>query len=800
MTKISKQGWTVWLVIVFGLVLFQVKSASSSENIKTVGVQDNYAADVDTWSQELSTAKGIKVIAILLRRGEAYRALGHYDKAEEDFRSAQEKAKDNGNPLLETIAAQSLGYVYYLQQKPIMAEELLRSALETAKLMNQPDLAATCANRLGTVLFKQGQPEKARDLYIQALGFIDKAGDPFLRASLYRNLAHIEENDGEAFGYLYKARKITQTIESPLEQAQLLIGIASEAQSRDSADEQLEFRYDALNKGLSLAVNVGSNRLISLAAGKMGNLYERQSKFKGALTLTEQAFGVAQIINAHELLLQWEWQLGRILRAQGQREKAIFAFWRAVYHLQAIRQDIPTHAGEGCSSFRETHFPLYLELADMLLEQSEEETDAHISQNLLKEAQRAVEAIKQSQLSDYFKDPCIDALSQQIESLSSGTAVIYPIIFPDRLELLADIGGTLYRRTSSIKKEKVEQTITLLASNLRNRLFYKKTGQDVYSWLIDPFESLFEKQQVDTLIFVPDGVFRMLPIAALNDGENFLIEKYAVATEPGLSLLDPKPLPRGDMKTLLAGMSEPGPVVLNLPKKLWDTLCQTSLRTKDRGIRGLSIKKDQPKDSDNSSDASLTQGNAAAHVKQILALPGVDKEIEDLSQRLPNHVLMNKGFLLESFSGELREQNYRIIHIASHGFFGGSPEENFIMTYDKLLDMNHLENYIKQKQLAEKPVELITLSACQTAEGDDRSPLGLAGVALKSGARSVIGSLWPVSDQATQQLLSEFYQNLKDEKVSKAQALQQAQIKLIKNDNFKHPFYWSAFILVGNWL
>ena len=188
------------------------------------------------------------------------------------------------------------------------------------------------------------------------------------------------------------------------------------------------------------------------------------------------------------------------------------------------------------------------------------------------------------------------------------------------------------------------------------------------------------------------------------------------------------------------------------------------------------------------------------HVKKLLALPGVDKEIESLSKSLPNQTLMNKTFLMESFSKDLKQADFRIVHIASHGYFGGTPEQNFIMTYDKCLNMNQLEANIKPKQLAEHPVELITLSACQTAEGDDRSPLGLAGVALKSGARSVMGSLWPVSDQATQQLLTDFYLNLKNPDLSKAEALRRAQVKLIKTDGFEHPFYWSAFILVGNWL
>lgn len=790
----------VWGLVVLGLVALQVKSAGAADDMGTVAVQGTEAITVEDWSQQLSHATGKKTITLLLRRGEAYRSMGHYLKAAADFSAARDQAKTLEQPLLEIVAAQCLGFVYFLQQKMSMAQSLLSTALESAKSLGQRDLAAACANRLGTVSFHQGHVQKARKLYFEALDFNQNGDDFALRATLYRNLARIEKDNTLAFEHLYTAAKIAQAIESPYEQAQLFLGIAAEAQSRDSDNTRHAFRYDALNQAWLIAIGTGSPRLISQAAGRMGRLYETRNRFEDALTLTEQALEAAQILDAHELLLKWEWQRGRILRAQGDRKQAIAAHWRAVYHIQAIRQDIPNNYREGCASFRETHSPLYLELADMLLTQSGQETDTQVKQSLLKEAQQAVESIKRSQLRDYFKDPCIDALSQQIESLSPGTAVIYPIIFSDRLELLSDIGGELHRRTSKIKKDDLEQTVFLLAGNLRNGLFHKQLSQDVYAWLIAPLEALFSKHQIHTLIFVPDGVLRMLPIAALHDNQQFLVEKYAVATEPGLSLLDPKPLPRGDMRTLLAGMSEAGPVVLNLPKRYWNTLSQISLSQKDRGVRGLSITKEQLNSETRSTPDPLSQDKAVEHVKQMLRLPGVEKEINHLSQNLPNQMLFNKSFLLERFSRELKEKNYRIIHIASHGFFGGTPEQNFIMTYNKCLNMTLLEDYIKPKQLAAQPVELITLSACQTAEGDERSPLGLAGVALKSGARSVMGSLWPVSDTATQQLLSDFYLNLKDEKVSKAEALQKAQIKLLKRNEFNHPFYWSAFILVGNWL
>lgn len=162
--------------------------------------------------------------------------------------------------------------------------------------------------------------------------------------------------------------------------------------------------------------------------------------------------------------------------------------------------------------------------------------------------------------------------------------------------------------------------------------------------------------------------------------------------------------------------------------------------------------------------------------------------------------MLNEDLQKDRFSKELKEKAYKVIHIASHGFFGGAPEQNFIMTYDSILNMNQLEALIRPKQFAESPVELVTLSACQTAEGDDRSPLGLSGVALKSGARSALGSLWPVSDHAAQELLPIFYHFLENDSVSKAEALQKAQLMLMQDERFQHPYYWASFILIGNWL
>lgn len=121
------------------------------------------------------------------------------------------------------------------------------------------------------------------------------------------------------------------------------------------------------------------------------------------------------------------------------------------------------------------------------------------------------------------------------------------------------------------------------------------------------------------------------------------------------------------------------------------------------------------------------------------------------------------------------------------------------MTYDDLLTMDGLQTLLRAEDLREQPIELLTLSACQTADGDDRAPLGFAGAALKARAKSAMGTLWPVADEAAAALMPRFYSALAQAGTSKIKALQRAQIALLEQAKFRHPFYWAPFILVGSW-
>jgi CHAT domain-containing protein len=128
-------------------------------------------------------------------------------------------------------------------------------------------------------------------------------------------------------------------------------------------------------------------------------------------------------------------------------------------------------------------------------------------------------------------------------------------------------------------------------------------------------------------------------------------------------------------------------------------------------------------------------------------------------------------------------------------------EDTFVLTWDNRLNVKELGDLLQTRsQDTNTPIELLVLSACQTAKGDKRAPLGLAGVAVRSGARSTIATLWSVNDESAAQFMIEFYHQLAKSKVTKAQAVRLAQLKLLKKPEFENPFYWAPFVLIGNWL
>jgi CHAT domain-containing protein len=159
--------------------------------------------------------------------------------------------------------------------------------------------------------------------------------------------------------------------------------------------------------------------------------------------------------------------------------------------------------------------------------------------------------------------------------------------------------------------------------------------------------------------------------------------------------------------------------------------------------------------------------------------------------------LLNSEFTVARFQSEVRTGRYSVIHVATHGFFGDSARDSFLLAFDNIIHMDDLQNLISDNGSQNGAIELLTLSACDTATGDERAPLGFAGAAIRARARSVVGTLWAVSDAAAEQFMTTFYAALALQ--GKADALTQAQRALIRSPQFSHPYYWAPMVLIGDW-
>ena len=193
-------------------------------------------------------------------------------------------------------------------------------------------------------------------------------------------------------------------------------------------------------------------------------------------------------------------------------------------------------------------------------------------------------------------------------------------------------------------------------------------------------------------------------------------------------------------------------------------------------------------------------GGLTVSVEGFSALPAVQNELDMIAEMFTTTELRDQDFLGPTVSREMSEGNYSIVHMATHGQFKPDYRDSFILTYDGRMTMDMLEETVGARKYLNEPVELLMLSACETAVGDNRAALGLAGIALKAGARSAVATLWAINDEASSRLVGDFYRQLKDRSQSKAQALRQAQLILMSDNEYTHPVFWSPYLLLGNWL
>lgn len=772
------------------------QSGGAADRLKPDAV---HSQAIRQWSRQIDrrSASVTERTGALLHRAETYRSLGHYRQAGDDYKAALELADSRGLAIEAAIATLGLGEVALAQHQMGQAGRRLERAARQAQALAEPTLIAASANALGNLKVARGEEQAAAGDYRTALAAAIKAADSGLIASARVNLAAVSRSRGAKRRELEEAFAIAAGMPADTESVRLLLRIAYLARETGS---DWPLARQSLRKAASQAETAGLSREAAEALGLSADLAAPDGGSPEARRLLLQALQLAPI-DAYDLRYQWEWQLARGFEAAGDRRRALAAYRRAVGHLEKIRGEIPVEYAEGRSSFRETLEPLYLGLSDLLLQEAAATASAGTKQLLLREARNTLEQLKVDELRDYFRDACIQPLRQKVDAVDPATAVLYPVLFPDRLELILSAGGEMVQKTLPVERDSVELAAQVLALKLRYEQPIEPEARSLYDWLIAPIAPILRQRGIDTLVFVPDGALRTVPAAVLRGPDGYLIEDYVVATTPGLQLLQPRAFNRARPKTLIAGVSRPGPVIDELPDWWVSAMVQQHRRALGRGGEGEQRGASVPVQGRGSDQAAPRILRAARQEKiDALSLPGVAAEIDALSRRIPSEVLHNQDFVLERFVGEVEQHPYRVVHIASHGLFQGPPEQNFIVTYNHKLDMRRLAAALKPRELDSNPIEILVLSACQTAEGDDRTPLGLSGIALQSGARSALGSLWPVGDAATQELMQHFYSYLTDGGLGKAEALQKAQLTMLKQSAHARPSDWGAFILVGNWL
>jgi CHAT domain-containing protein len=597
----------------------------------------------------------------------------------------------------------------------------------------------------------------AQDMPLYAIAAFDDAlrlaepNDRALRASIGMNLARVlieEHVSGGLKGQLATAGRDIDILQDSSLKSRYYLTLGTlyrEAQVDLGMPATWRARaHDAYTRALQLA-NSGSGTLQSYALGYIGELYEDEERWVPALTYTRKAALAAQREGSDASLYRWQWQSGRILRAQGKPDEALHAYRLAKDTLAGIRLDVAERSDR---SFQRDVAPLYFELADLLLARTPLlASNEAIQQNLL-DVRNTLEQLKVAEVEDYFEDQCaVNENRTQLEQFAGDAAIVYPVLLEDRIELLLSLPGGLTQFTTRIDQQTFNNTIRQLRLALEDPgsgHAYRPYAEKLYEWLIAPLDAALAQAKTHTVVLVPGGALRTVPLAVLHDGERFLIEKYAVATSPGLTLTG-----RGK------GSDEAGTILVN----------------------------------------GLTES-----VGGFPALPHVADELDSIAALYPAQVNRDAAFTASSIEAELAEKPYSFVHIATHGQFHSDHRRSFLLAHDELITMDRLENFLGLRQYVSQPVDLLVLSACQTAAGDERAALGLAGIAVKSGAASVVASLWLINDESTATLVSEFYQQLRNGNVNKAKALQNAQLVLMQDERYMHPNYWAPFLLVGNWL
>ncbi len=785
-----------------------------------------------TWRQAADIYVKLKDDAGLTRNqinsAQALQTLGHYRQAEKTLTKVQQSLQKQPNSELKALGLRSLGNVFRVVGNLKASRQVLEESLNVATRWSQsePPSASHSSQAISDTLLSLGNTARAQKDTQAALKFYQQAEDAsasttrlqaqlnqlsllvetkqwdwakVLYPQIQAGLANLPPSRTAVYAQINFAQSLMKlgagglglgtreegtrgkggqggqggqgeelTIQNP--KSKIRLGKFGGTET-DTANFPQNFPNpqplasspsyspssvaQILSTAVQQAKSLGDKRAEAYALGSLGSLYEQTQQWNDAEKLTQEALFLAQSIDATDIAYRWQWQLGRIFREQGNIPDAIAAYSQAVKNLEFLRKDLVAINPQVQFNFRDEVEPVYRQLVDLLLQSPSENENLTLARN-------TIESLQLAELENFFRSACLNPQPELIDRVvdlgDRYTSVIYSIILPQRLEIVLKLPNQPLRHyATNISNTEVETTLEQLQQYLREpdrTNDVQKLSALVYSWLIQPLEADLEKTQVKKLVFVLDSALRNIPMAVLYDNkqQKYLLEKYAIALTPSLQLLEPKSLQREKLNVLVAGLDQ---------------------KRKVEGQEFPELK------------------NARLELKQIQSEVPKSKEI------------FNNKFTTTNIQNQLNSAPFSVVHMATHGQFSSNLDETFILTWDRLLKITDLDNLIKNSNWDKsRAIELLVLSACETAAGDNRAALGLAGIAVRAGARSTLATLWSVDDRSAATLMNEFYKSLGDHNLTKAEALQRAQLSLWKNpsQDWKRPYFWAAYVLVGNWL
>ena len=624
-----------------------------------------------------------------------------------------------------------------------------RQQSDRVRTINKPILAREYFERAIELYETLAQSDR---LYLRArlnqLSLLVMAGQSVRAESLLANFDfpnNLEASRSNIYALLNYAHSLT-CLRSP--QA---VNVICQGESTPTSTSNYEEIVSSIQRAIAQAEEIQDSLARAQALSQLAEVYELQEDYKTAKTHNQTALLLLESKSAPEVAYRLQWQLGRILRRQQQPRAAKAAYQEAIISLERVRDDIIFIDPQAQFSFRDRVEPVYREYADLVLTRTNNQP---LSQQNLRQAIEAIDSLQLAELENFLRCDLSQLIRLDETTVDTAAAQIYPIVLDDRLITIIEIPNQpLQYREISVERSQIETAVNNLLDNLTQPARTPEVleqGQQLYQWLITPLESILEdRPQIETLVLLPDSLLRNVPFGVLYDGEEYLLEKgYAFAVSPRLELFAPSPATE-PLKVLTGGVE----------------LAQT--------IEGISFP-------------------PIAQVEQ--ELNRIATEVET------NQPLLNNAFTSANIERELNNQQYSAIHWKTHGVFSSDPASTFLVAYQDSIKANDLQSLVQTASRdGQQPIELLVLSACETAKGDDRAILGLAGLTVRTGARTALSSYWRADDRANTLLMTYFYRQL-SMGTTKAEALRQAQLYLIREEGYFAPHYWGTYVLVGNWL